>query len=94
MLLEGQLSIFEIETKDKDITDKQQQKIDEVIKRNTGTEIVTYKSGIVGVIADYDPKIIVPQRDITKAFKPSWTKQTYFISKEGEILAIAVGEVR
>lgn len=93
MLLEGQLSIFEIETKDKDITE-QQQKIDEVVKRNTGTEIVIYKSGIVGVIADYDPKVIVPQGDVTKAFKPSWTKQTYFISKEGEILAIAVGEVR
>lgn len=94
MLLEGQLSIFEIETKDKDITEQQQQKIDEVVKRNTGTEIVTYKSGIVGVIADYDPKVIVPQGDATKAFKPSWAKQTYFINKEGKILAIAVGEVR
>ena len=87
------MSIFD-EAEEEVKVDLQQQKIDEVIKKNTGTEVLFYESGIVGVIADYSPKVIIPQGDITKAFKPKWTKQTYFISKQGDILAIAVGEVR
>ena len=92
-MLDGQVSIFDKVEEEVQI-DLQKQKIDEVIKKNTGTEILYYKSGIAGVIADYSPKVIIPQGDIAKAFKPKWTKKTYLISKEGIVLGIAVGEVR
>ncbi len=94
MLVDGQMSIYDYEVKEEKEIDLQQQKIDEVIKKNTGTEIVFYESGIAGVIADYSHKEIIPQGYVTKAFTPGWTKKTYLISQEGDILAIAVGEVR
>ena len=94
MLLDGQMSIFDYEAEEEVQVDLQKQKIAEIIKSNTGTEIVLYKSGIVGVIADYAPKVIIPQGDISKAFTPKWIKKTYLINKEGNVLGIAVGEVR
>jgi len=93
-MLDGQLSIFDCKTKEKQITDLQQKTVDRVLEKNTGTEVLLYKSGVVGVIADYDPKIIIPQGDYSKRFKPKWKRKTYLISEEGNILGIAVGEVR
>lgn len=93
-VLEGQVSIFDYETKENKITDMQQKTIDKVIQENTGTEVFLYESGVVGVIADYDPEVIIPQGDVSKAFKPSATKKTYLINKDGDILAIGVGEIR
>lgn len=93
-MLDGQLSIFDYETKENQITAMQQKTIDKVVEENTGTEVLLYKSGVVGVIADYNPKIIVPQGDVSKAFKPKDTKKTYLIREDGYILAIAVGEYR
>ena len=93
-MLEGQISIFDCETKENKITDMQQKTIDKVLEENTGTEIFLYESGVIGVIADDDPEIIIPQGDISKAFKPKDTKKTYLIREDGYILAIAVGEIR
>lgn len=93
-MLEGQISIFDCETKENKITDMQQKTIDKVLEGNTGTEVFLYESGVVGVIADDDPEVIVPQGDISKAFKPKETKKTYLIREDGYILAIAVGEIR
>ena len=93
-MLDGQLSIFDCKTKEKQITDLQQETIDRVLERNTGCEVLLYESGVVGVIACYDPKVIIPQGDYSKRFKPKWTKKTYLIGEEGNILGIAVGEVR
>lgn len=93
-MLEGQISIFDCETKENKITDMQQKTIDKVLEENTGTEVFLYESGVVGVIADDDPEVIVPQGDISKAFKPKETKKTYLIREDGYILAIAVGEIR
>lgn len=93
-MLEGQISIFDFETKENKITDMQQKTIDKILEENTGTEIFLYESGVVGVIADDDPEVIVPQGDISKAFKPKDTKKTYLIREDGYILAIAVGEMR
>ena len=93
-MLEGQISIFDCETKENKITDMQQKTIDKVLEENTGTEVFLYESGVVGVISDYDPEVIVPQGDISKAFKPKDTKKTYLIREDGYILAIAVGEIR
>lgn len=93
-MLEGQISIFDCETKENKITDMQQKTIDKVLEENTGTEIFLYESGVIGVIADDDPEIIIPQGDISKAFKPKETRKTYLIREDGYILAIAVGEMR
>lgn len=93
-MLEGQISILDCETKENKITDMQQKTIDKVLEENTGTEVFLYESGVVGVIADDDPEVIVPQGDISKAFKPKETKKTYLIREDGYILAIAVGEIR
>lgn len=93
-MIEGQISIFDCETKENKITDMQQKTIDKVLEENTGTEVFLYESGVVGVIADDDPEVIVPQGDISKAFKPKETKKTYLIREDGYILAIAVGEIR
>ena len=93
-MFEGQISIFDFETKENKITDMQQQTIDKILEENTGTEIFLYESGVVGVIADDDPEIIIPQGDISKAFKPKETRKTYLIREDGYILAIAVGEMR
>ena len=93
-MLDGQLSIFDYETKENEITSMQQKTIDKVLAKNTGCEVINYKNGIVGVIADYDPKEIIPQGDYSKRFKPKWTRQTYLIDEDGKILATAVGEVR
>ena len=93
-VLEGQVSIFDYETKENKITDMQQKTIDKVIQENTGTEVFLYESGVVGVIADYDPEVIIPQGDVSKAFKLSETKKTYLILKDGYIWKIAIGEIR
>ncbi|WP_302653796.1 hypothetical protein [uncultured Clostridium sp.] len=93
-VLEGQVSIFDYEIKENKITDMQQKTIDKVIQENTGTEVFLYESGVVGVIADYDPEVIIPQGDVSKAFKPSDTKKTYLILKDGYIWRIAIGEIR
>ena len=93
-MLEGQISIFDCETKENKIIDMQQKTIDKVLEENTGTEIFLYESGVIGVIADDDPEIIIPQGDISKAFKPKETRKTYLIREDGYILAIAVGEMR
>lgn len=77
-LVEGQISIFDYLEQ----------------KENTGCEIILYESGVVGVIANFEPKEIIPQGDITKKFKPKWNKQTYFINKDGEIKAIGIGARR
>ncbi|MDU4882715.1 hypothetical protein [uncultured Clostridium sp.] len=93
-VIDGQVSIFDCETKENKITDMQQKTIDKVLGENTGTEVFLYESGVVGVIADDDPEIIIPQGDISKAFKPKETRKTYLIREDGYILAIAVGEER
>ena len=93
-VIEGQVSIFDYETKENKITDMQQKTIDKVLQENTGTEIFLYESGVVGVIADYDPEVIIPQGDVSKAFKPKDTKKTYLILKDGDIWGISVGEIR
>lgn len=93
-MLDGQLSIFDFKTKENKITDLQQKTIDIVLKKNTDCEVLLYESGVVGVIAGYDPKIIIPQGDYSKRFKPKWEKKTYLIGEKGNILGIAVGEVR
>lgn len=93
-MFEGQISIFDFETKENKITDMQQKTIDKILEENTGTKIFLYESGVVGVIADDDPEIIIPQGDISKAFKPKETRKTYLIREDGYILAIAVGEMR
>jgi len=95
-MLYNQIGIFDCleEKKDTEITKEQQETIDKIIYKNINCEVVVYKSGVVGVIADYDPKIIVPQGDTEKQFKPKWTRKTYFVYREGNIVAIAVGEVR
>lgn len=93
-MLNGQLSIFEYEAKENEITKLQQETIDNVLETNTGCEVINYKNGVVGVIADYEPKEIIPQGDYSKRFNPKWSRQTYLIRKDGKILGIAVGEVR
>lgn len=93
-MLDGQLSIFDYETKENKITKLQQETIDNVLKNNTGCEVLLYESGVVGVIADYDPKEIVPQGDERKRFKPKWRRKTYLINENGDVMAVAVGEVR
>lgn len=93
-MLDGQISIFDYETKENKITKMQQETIDKVLKNNKGCEVLLYESGVVGVIADYDPKEIVPQGDERKKFKPKWRRKTYLINGDGNVLAIAVGEVR
>lgn len=49
---------------------------------------------MVGVIADDDPEVIIPQGDISKAFKPKEKRKTYMIREDGYILAIAEGEYK
>ena len=93
-MLDGQLSIFDYETKENKITKLQQETIDKVLENNTGCEVLLYESGVVGVITDYDPKEIVPQGDERKRFKPKWRRKTYLINGDGKVLGIAVGEVR
>lgn len=93
-MLDGQISIFDCETKENKITELQQETIDKVLENNTGCEVLIYESGVVGVIADYDPKEIIPQGDERKKFKPKWRRKTYLINEDGDVLAIAVGEVR
>lgn len=93
-MLDGQISIFDYETKENKITKLQQETIDNVLKNNTGCEVLLYESGVVGVIADYDPKEIVPQGDERKRFKPKWKRKTYLINENGDVMAVAVGEVR
>lgn len=93
-MLDGQVSIFDYETKENRITELQQETIDKILKNNTGCEVLLYESGVVGVIADYDPKEIIPQGDYRKRFKPKWRRKTYLIDEDGNILGIAVREIR
>lgn len=93
-MLDGQISIFDYDSKKNKITELQQETIDKVLESNTGCEVLLYESGVVGVIADYDPKEIIPQGDERKKFKPKWRRKTYLVSEDGNVLAIAVGEVR
>lgn len=93
-MLDGQIPIFDYDSKEIKITELQQETIDKVLESNAGCEVLLYESGVVGVIADYDPKEIIPQGDERKKFKPKWRRKTYLINKDGNVLGIAVGEVR
>lgn len=96
MILDNQISVFDILStpEENKITKEQQETIDKLKLKNTNCEVVLYKSGVVGLISDYDPKPITPYGEHEKRFKPSYRRKTYFIMQDGNYKHIAIGEVR
>lgn len=57
-------------------------------------EVILYKTGIVGVIAEAIFKRVVPQGNINMAFDIKAKFKTYYVLKDGAVHSIAIGKRR